>query len=124
MLLVDTDVDQVHLEVGELKYESFQEDRDVIILLLLVIFHLRCVYGDFAELTVHVGGQDSLHDRHYQIKVAIGVTVTTRIGEVGKARDVESTTMMLGSYGSSDVKKAYDDKTTEAPTRQANEQGF
>jgi len=82
MLLVDSDVEQVHLEVSELEDEPFDEDRQVVVLLLSVVLEVCRVHCYFLELQVEDCGENSLGYRSNQIHVVIRVTDSTRVGQM------------------------------------------
>ena len=58
--LVDSNIEQVKLEISELKDKSFDEYRVVESTLSFVVLQLSCPDGNFTELLVHYHGYDSL----------------------------------------------------------------
>ena len=81
--LVDANVEEVQLEIGELEDEALDEDRVVPGALRLVVLHIGGPVGDLAEVNVHNHCNDSLTDGSDHVGVALGVEELTWLSHFG-----------------------------------------
>jgi hypothetical protein len=80
VLLVDTNVNQVHLEVSEFKNKALDEDRFFVSFLCLVIFHLGGSSCYIFEFLVSDSRQNSLSNRSDHIHVACRIKNGSFVG--------------------------------------------
>jgi hypothetical protein len=119
VLLVNTNVDQVHLEISEFKDKALEEDGSFVPFLCLVVLHFGGSRGNFSELFVSHSSEDGLDDRRYHIKVAFGIKNSAFVGKSGEDRDIKHTSMIAWADSSCDVQKADDAKADSTPAGEA-----
>jgi len=77
--LVDSDIEEVELEVGKLEDEALDEHRVLEVILSFVVLELGGVDGDITELEVEDHGHDCLCNSEDHVHVAFGVTESTGV---------------------------------------------
>jgi hypothetical protein len=120
--LVDSNVEQVQLEVGEFKDKSLDEDRVVVGALGLVILHVGCVNGHLAEVLIHDHGHDGLSNGDNHVNVTLWVTVISWVSQVGQFRNVKGSSVMIWSNDSSCVEECDNDEAADTPAWEADDE--
>ena len=120
--LVNPNVEEVELEVGELENEPLDEHRVVVAALSLVVLHVCSPVGHFAEINVHDDSYDGLSDRKHHVHVAFRVENGPFVCQRRQLGHVEEAAVVVGSDHSRGVEEAYDDEAADAPARETHQE--
>lgn len=124
MLLIDTNINQVHLEISELKDESLNKDRCIVVSFCLVILHVSSVFCNLGESSVSHSSQYCLSDSHNHIQATLRIKNGPFVSEFRQERDIQHTSMTVRSDSSSRIQKANNSKTASKPTDKAYSETF